>query len=199
MGGKGRSSFACPYAGCTKEFNRRYNIDAHIRTHTGEMPYMCCAKGCEMKFKWRSSLVNHQRYHDPKELPLKRISRVYDEAVELDGNCQGKAKRARTTGTKSVPKDEGSKYGVNNNAVEVIPGLPMSTSNEVQSPIPTITSSEVSDKPLLQDDNLEFYVEVRVNTQLHPSQRKHLLQCPHSMCNRLFNHRNYLTIHLKEH
>uniref|UniRef100_A0A7S0G3Q6 C2H2-type domain-containing protein n=1 Tax=Rhodosorus marinus TaxID=101924 RepID=A0A7S0G3Q6_9RHOD len=60
--GKGRV-FVCPVEGCRKESSRKYNIQAHMRIHTEQTPYICVFSGCGMSFKWRSSLVNHERYH----------------------------------------------------------------------------------------------------------------------------------------
>lgn len=34
-----------------------------MRMHTGEAPYVCRHDGCEMRFKWKSSLVHHKRSH----------------------------------------------------------------------------------------------------------------------------------------
>lgn len=55
--------FQCPYHECRKDFNKKYNMQMHLRQHTGEKPYVCTFQGCNLKFKWRSSLRNHQRYH----------------------------------------------------------------------------------------------------------------------------------------
>eukprot|EP00188_Purpureofilum_apyrenoidigerum_P005507 Plantae.Rhodophyta-Purpureofilum_apyrenoidigerum.ctg7244.p1 GENE.Plantae.Rhodophyta-Purpureofilum_apyrenoidigerum.ctg7244~~Plantae.Rhodophyta-Purpureofilum_apyrenoidigerum.ctg7244.p1 ORF type:complete len:171 (+),score=27.16 Plantae.Rhodophyta-Purpureofilum_apyrenoidigerum.ctg7244:316-828(+) len=60
--GKGRL-FVCPFEGCNKESCRKYNIQAHMRIHTEQTPYECTYPDCGMTFKWRSSLVNHERYH----------------------------------------------------------------------------------------------------------------------------------------
>lgn len=60
--GKGRL-FVCPFKDCKKQSSRKYNIQAHMRIHTEQTPYVCAFAGCEMTFKWRSSLVNHERYH----------------------------------------------------------------------------------------------------------------------------------------
>lgn len=46
---------------CKKLFSKKYNMQIHMRQHTGEKPYVC--RPCGLSFKWRSSLRNHERYH----------------------------------------------------------------------------------------------------------------------------------------
>lgn len=53
--------FACQYPGCSKTFDRRYNLTVHYRRHTDEMPYPCKFAGCPQKFKWRSSQSHHMK------------------------------------------------------------------------------------------------------------------------------------------
>mmetsp|Transcript_38411 Transcript_38411/g.151686 ORF Transcript_38411/g.151686 Transcript_38411/m.151686 type:complete len:204 (-) Transcript_38411:307-918(-) len=65
--------FPCPWEGCGKSFNKKYNMQMHMRQHTNERPYVCSVNDCRLSFKWRSSLRNHLRYHFsdgvvPKEL-----------------------------------------------------------------------------------------------------------------------------------
>lgn len=52
---------ACTFPGCTKTFDRRYNLTVHYRRHTDEMPYPCKVPGCTQKFKWRSSQSHHMK------------------------------------------------------------------------------------------------------------------------------------------
>lgn len=72
--------FVCPFEGCKKESSRKYNIQAHMRIHTEQTPYRCDHDGCEMTFKWRSSLVNHERYH--------RREAVVDDTSTVESKIQ---------------------------------------------------------------------------------------------------------------
>mmetsp|Transcript_9798 Transcript_9798/g.29839 ORF Transcript_9798/g.29839 Transcript_9798/m.29839 type:complete len:123 (+) Transcript_9798:148-516(+) len=59
-------TISCQY--CGKPFKKHYSLKLHLRNHTGEMPFRCGINGCQLRFKWRSSLMNHRRYHLPKEI-----------------------------------------------------------------------------------------------------------------------------------
>lgn len=48
---------------CEKRFDRRWNLDVHIKRHTGERPYNCDYEGCGKSFIQRINLVNHKWIH----------------------------------------------------------------------------------------------------------------------------------------
>lgn len=56
--------FEC--AKCEKKFKYKYCVRNHMRVHTGEIPFMCMFPGCEMRFKWRSSLNSHIVAHQQR-------------------------------------------------------------------------------------------------------------------------------------
>ncbi|KAJ3125432.1 hypothetical protein HK101_005926 [Irineochytrium annulatum] len=56
---------ACTYEGCERTFPRRYNLNSHMLSHTGERPYCCIQAGCGVKFARRHDLRRHERtMHD---------------------------------------------------------------------------------------------------------------------------------------
>lgn len=58
-GAGGKKMFSCQQ--CSKVFSRGNNLQAHMRIHTGEMPYVC--EHCPKSFARRSGLSRHQRTH----------------------------------------------------------------------------------------------------------------------------------------
>ena len=54
--------FTCPY--CKKHFPRNANLVRHLRTHTGEQPYVCdiCSRGFSISSNLRRHIRNVHRF-----------------------------------------------------------------------------------------------------------------------------------------
>ncbi|KAL2919372.1 hypothetical protein HK105_201016 [Polyrhizophydium stewartii] len=53
----GNRTYLCKVDGCNRSFTRKYNLDAHLRSHAGEKPEVC--KECGRSFNRRHDLNRH--------------------------------------------------------------------------------------------------------------------------------------------
>lgn len=48
------------FVGCNKAYSRLENLKTHMRSHTGERPYLCEFPGCQKAFSNASDRAKHQ-------------------------------------------------------------------------------------------------------------------------------------------
>ncbi|XP_065668595.1 zinc finger protein GLI4 [Hydra vulgaris] len=63
----GEKPHTCPAKGCGASFTRIENMKIHIRSHTGEKPYVCQFEGCDKSFANSSDRFKHKRTHMEKK------------------------------------------------------------------------------------------------------------------------------------
>lgn len=71
--------FKCSAPNCSLAFYSRFNLAEHVRTHTGERPFICPDLDCPAAFKRRRDLRDHWNAH---------LSRISNSAMTMDSSSK---------------------------------------------------------------------------------------------------------------
>ncbi|KAG6611882.1 Zinc finger protein [Phytophthora cinnamomi] len=81
----------CPQRGCGRQFNRKYTLVEHMKTHTGEKPHVCPVRSCSKRFSTSGNLSRHKRLHGvikPLECPVEGCYCTFPSDNKLDKHMQ---------------------------------------------------------------------------------------------------------------
>ncbi|KAA0184357.1 Zinc finger X-linked protein ZXDB [Fasciolopsis buskii] len=196
--------FQCPMPNCHMAFYSRFNQTEHIRTHTGERPFICSFSDCTAAFKRRRDLRDHISVH--KDCPINAVdeSQMVDSepptmpitsksAPLIDFSVRGSA--ASKIDEEDIEEMDDLEAGVE--VCAPTPDHPDACSEDLRGSVSMNQNSELEQEFVPPNHNS---VEQKTSTDSpkpHISGRRH--SCPYQNCDKAYAKLNKLKEHLRSH
>ncbi|VDP93491.1 unnamed protein product [Echinostoma caproni] len=187
--------FTCPMVPCPLTFANRFNLTEHIRTHTGERPFVCNVGTCTAAFNRHRSLRDHMKVHKLREVP--RTS-AHSYASSIESRVEHDADDLSSSNEKLPSED------VNTSSTD--PAIKLKVDEEDFHAENTHQEEQSFARGCMKQDvessDSAYPCLKKEEYKLFPTSRPELIRrfsCPYKNCNKVFLKANRMREHARTH